>query len=83
MRTRSLVIHGCREFLDYLAAFDKIETNRLHVAIGGSLLGKEVNLYANSYWKNRAVYEASLRGRFRNLHWADSLLDHAGVNPEK
>ena len=82
MRTRSEVVYGCREFMNYLGEFDKIETNRLHVAAGGALLGKEVALYPNSYWKNQAVFEASLRDRFKNLSWADPLSDNRGDKPE-
>lgn len=38
-----------------------MRTDRLHVAIAGALLGKSVELHANSYFKNRAVYQFSLR----------------------
>tara|TARA_B100001564_G_C20642767_1_gene672977 strand:+ start:326 stop:1135 length:810 start_codon:yes stop_codon:yes gene_type:complete len=48
-------------FFDYLSKYDVINTNRLHIAIAGCLLGKQVNLYANSYWKNKAIYEYSLK----------------------
>jgi exopolysaccharide biosynthesis predicted pyruvyltransferase EpsI len=53
-------------FLTFLNRFQKINTNRLHVAVGAALLGKEVQLYANNYFKVRAVYEYSLR-KFTNL----------------
>ena len=46
--------------LAYLSRFETINTNRLHVAIAGSLLGKKVNFHNNSYYKNKAVYEFSL-----------------------
>ena len=38
----------------------KITTNRCHSAILGAILGKEVNLYANSYHKNHSLWEFSL-----------------------
>lgn len=44
-----------------------VETDRLHVAIAASLLGKRVRIQNNSYGKNRAVYEFRLRDRFPNL----------------
>jgi exopolysaccharide biosynthesis predicted pyruvyltransferase EpsI len=57
------------EFLRFLDAFDEVHTNRIHVCIASALLGKQVRLYANSYWKNRAIFEASLEGRFDNVAW--------------
>jgi len=57
------------ELFRVLNRFDEIRTNRLHVAIASSLLGKRVLLGAGSYFKNEAVYEHSLRGRFPNVEW--------------
>jgi len=48
-------------FLSAINRFPSVITDRLHVAIGGAILGKQVRLYNNSYFKNRAVYELSLR----------------------
>jgi len=48
------------QFLNKINEFEVINTDRLHVGIVGALLGKTVNLYPNSYFKNRAVYESSL-----------------------
>lgn len=56
-------------FLQAIASFDAIRTDRLHVAIAGTLLGKQVTLYPNSYYKNRAVYAFSLR-KFSNVRFA-------------
>jgi len=61
----------CREFLEFLDAFSVIHTDRLHVTIASSLLGKEVHLHANNYYKNRAIYDHSLRTRFPNIHWCE------------
>ena len=47
-------------FLEAIKRFSSVHTDRLHVAIAAALLGKEVRLYSNSYYKNRAVYELSL-----------------------
>lgn len=46
-----------------------IVTNRLHSAICGCVLGLPTTLVANSYHKNRAVWEFSLRGR--GVKWLD------------
>ncbi len=50
-------------FLWFIDHFDEIHTDRLHVGIGGGLLGKRVFMYDNSYGKNRAVFENSLSAR--------------------
>jgi exopolysaccharide biosynthesis predicted pyruvyltransferase EpsI/GR25 family glycosyltransferase involved in LPS biosynthesis len=47
--------------LEHLSNFDVVRTNRLHICIAGHLLGKTVHFYPNSYYKNQAVYEYSLR----------------------
>lgn len=39
----------------------EITTNRCHSAILGTILDKKVNFYANSYHKNRSIWEYSLR----------------------
>jgi exopolysaccharide biosynthesis predicted pyruvyltransferase EpsI len=48
-------------FLEKLNQYETINTDRLHAAIVATLLGKTVNLYPNSYFKNQAVYEYSLK----------------------
>lgn len=55
--------------LQFLDGFETINTNRLHVAIAGALLGKQVNLSSNSYYKCRAVYDHSLKDAFPNVKW--------------
>ena len=46
---------------DWLANYSVIHTNRLHLAIVGSLLGRDVTLRPNNYYKNRAIYDYSLQ----------------------
>lgn len=53
----------------FLDRFDHITTNRLHVCILSAKLGKEVTFHANSYGKNQAIYEHSLKERFPNVLW--------------
>jgi exopolysaccharide biosynthesis predicted pyruvyltransferase EpsI len=55
--------------LFFIKQFDIINTNRLHVCLAGAILGKEVNFYPNSYYKNRAVYEFSMKGKFKKVNW--------------
>ncbi|GJL83363.1 MAG: hypothetical protein DHS20C01_29970 [marine bacterium B5-7] len=49
-----------------------IRTDRLHVAIVGALLNKRVDFHAGNYFKNRAVYESSLRENFINVRFYDN-----------
>lgn len=53
----------------FLSGYDVVVTNRLHICIAACLLGKQVKLYANSYFKNKAVYEYSLVDRFDCVEW--------------
>lgn len=60
-----------RDMLRFLDRFDTVRTNRLHVCILAAKLGKTVLFHANSYGKNRAIYEHSLQPRFPNVIWQE------------
>ena len=55
----------------YLCKFNEINTNRLHISIAGALLGKKVNFYPNSYYKNKAVFDFSMKKEFSNVNFID------------
>lgn len=55
--------------LTYLDQFERVTTNRLHLCILAALLGKEVDFYANSDFKNEAVYEFSIKDSYSNVRW--------------
>lgn len=59
------------DFLHAISRFETIHTNRLHVAISGAMMGRRVHLYANSYWKNQSIYDASLKLAFPNVSFHD------------
>ncbi|MBU1558012.1 DUF4254 domain-containing protein [Patescibacteria group bacterium] len=50
-----------QEFLVKIQKYEEVRTDRLHVAIASAMLGKRVLFYSNSYYKNMAVYEYSLK----------------------
>ena len=54
-------------------------TDRLHVAIAGLLLGKEVYMLDNTYGKLSAVYNHSMK-QFKNIHFCTELPDFAPKN---
>ena len=66
MRNKELVIKNTYDILDYINKYEVINTNRLHGAIGASLLNKKVNFYKNSYWKNKEVYDYTLKNKYSN-----------------
>lgn len=67
MQDRALVQRTVFYFFATIAWFSSVNTDRLHVAIAASLLGKPVNLFEGSYWKAREVYRQSLKDRFPRL----------------
>ncbi len=54
-------------FLTLAGMYQVIHTNRLHFAIAGLLLNRDVVLYPNSYRKNRSMFDAWLRDA--GCHW--------------
>ncbi len=54
-------------FLEFMAGFSQVLTDRLHVAIGAAMLGREVHLWPNDYGKIRAIYQSSLKPYFNNV----------------
>lgn len=62
---REDVSSGDREdfkyFLKTIAKYEYVHTDRLHIAIAATLLDKKVTLYSNSYFKNEALFNFSLK----------------------
>jgi len=60
------------ELIICLKGYEEINTDRLHIAICATLLGKKVNLFPNSYYKNKAVFDYSLR-KFPNVSFIKNI----------
>ncbi len=73
-----LARYSANRLLSFLSGFELIRTDRLHVCIAGIILGKQVEFYANSYYKNHAVFEHSIDGRISGVQWRGDL-DRASV----
>jgi exopolysaccharide biosynthesis predicted pyruvyltransferase EpsI len=58
-----------RSFLASIGELPRVRTNRLHVAIGAGLLGKSVEFFPNSYFKNEAIFRFSLEASFPSVRW--------------
>jgi len=64
--TRDISMEGSlTDFVSWVANAETVYTDRLHVAILSSILGKDVTLFSNIYHKNRGVWEISLRDSVR------------------
>ncbi|MGD9126933.1 MAG: polysaccharide pyruvyl transferase family protein [Planctomycetia bacterium] len=48
------------EYLELAAQYERIITDRLHFAISGLIVGRDVTLLPNSYHKNRSMHETWL-----------------------
>jgi exopolysaccharide biosynthesis predicted pyruvyltransferase EpsI len=62
-----LACRATRMIIRSFSHYDEIQTNRLHLAVAGALLGKRVRFHANSYHKCRSVYDFSIKERFPNV----------------
>jgi len=62
---------SCFHFLNEINLYKVIHTNRLHVAIAAAMLGKQVYIYSNNYYKVKAIYNFSLKNKFANVYWRD------------
>lgn len=65
------VCHTVEEYLELASLCGAIYTDRLHFAIAGLLLGRDVTLLPNSYDKNRAMFETWLKDL--GCSWRDDL----------
>lgn len=78
--TRDLSPAGCLHTVDMMmhmiAPYRSVRTDRLHICILSAMMGKHVDFFPNSYWKNQAVYEHSLSGTFPNVRWCAKRADH-------
>jgi exopolysaccharide biosynthesis predicted pyruvyltransferase EpsI len=61
-------------FVDAIARFTQIHTDRLHVAIIATLLDRETHLYPGRYFKNKAIYLSSMKDRFDNIHFHGDVI---------
>lgn len=69
-------VDGCISYIDYFklaSGYNVIHTNRIHFAVCSTILGKKVYLYPNSYYKNEAIYNASLH-MFKNIEFIQHLV---------
>lgn len=56
------------EFLRYVSNYNTVYTDRLHVAIAGIVLNKQVELFTGNYFKIKRIFESSIDGYFLNVN---------------
>ena len=64
-----------RHLAKAIAPYEKVRTDRLHIAILSALIGKRVHMLDNSYGKNRDIFEHSIRDYFDNVEFGEPA-DH-------
>jgi len=67
LNNKDTINYVANVFLNSLSIFKTINTNRVHIAIAGILLGSNVNLYNNSYFKCQAIFDHSLKDKYDNI----------------
>ncbi|MDH6590971.1 exopolysaccharide biosynthesis predicted pyruvyl transferase EpsI [Variovorax sp. TBS-050B] len=67
--------HATNSMAAFIAPFEMVRTDRLHVSILSAFLKKKVYLLPNAYYKNRAVFEHSMRSRFPNAIFVNTSAD--------
>lgn len=60
------------ELIGIIQKYEQVNTDRLHIAICSTLLGKRVKLFPNSYYKNKAVFDYSLK-KFPNISFIEEF----------
>lgn len=55
----------------YLSDFNTVKTDRLHIAILAAMMGKQVIMYPNNYYKNKAVFNYSIKERWKNVSFIE------------
>lgn len=63
--------HDVEAFFDIVNRFKEIHTDRLHVAIAGSMLQKKVLLYPGNYSKARDVWLATMADHYPHVDYLD------------
>jgi exopolysaccharide biosynthesis predicted pyruvyltransferase EpsI len=71
--SEDLARHSTHAMAAYIAPYETVVTDRLHVAILSAFLQKRVFMLPNAYYKNRAVFEHSLKPRFPKVRFVNTL----------
>jgi len=65
----------------FIAPFETVQTDRLHISILSAYLKKNVLLLPNAYYKNRAIFEHSMRPRFQRVNFLNTSKNIEEMEP--
>ncbi len=71
-RSRKIIDYTTWRLLKNVSRYNSMSTDRLHICMAGALLGKNVTFYGNSYFKCKAVYDFTIKNRYRCVVWESS-----------
>jgi len=71
-----------KKFLATIARYETVYTNRLHVCIGATILGRRVHFFPNNYFKNKMVFDASLKPNFPSVTFEEDYEQLAKNAPD-
>ncbi len=69
-------------FLQQVASYETIYTDRLHVCIAGIVSGCNVQLYPGSYFKIKRIFESSIQNNFDNVTLNEPCTDINALEKE-
>ncbi len=58
-----------KAFFQLIENFENVHTDRLHVAIASTMLGKNTKLHRGSSWKSYSVFKSSLEPNYKNVEF--------------
>ena len=67
MFPKAIVEKTTGDIFHFLSRYKVVNTNRLHIAIACALLDVKVNMYGNSYYKNEAIFNYSLKDKYPSV----------------
>ena len=80
--SKDWIYFGAQMMLSAIDAVDALVTDRLHVGIAGTLMGKEVYWLDNNYHKIKNVYQYSLSNQ-KNIHFCESFPNRNYIKAKK
>ncbi len=59
-------------FLEHIGSYKTVRTNRLHIGIAATMLGRQSEIYSNDYFKIKAIFDSSIADHYENAAYFGS-----------
>lgn len=59
-----------KELLEEISKYEEVHTNRAHISIAATLMGKKTYVYPSNYFKQKEIFKYSLQ-KYKNSHFVD------------